>query len=213
MRQPREAPDTRTRILEAAIERFGRDGFGATLRTIAADAGVSAPTIIKYFGSKEELHATCDEHVLAVTASHKTDALRSADLPGAVVAQLAVLDEFQPLVRYLVRSVMAGGDVARNLIEQTRAHALAWMREGVRAGHVRPSRDEEARVKLVLSVTLGWMVQSVLTADEDLSDLDTGFWRREMHDVMLTALEVSSKGLLTDRALLDEYLLYMSEPP
>src|SRR5690606_106203 len=43
----------RARIRDAAIDRFGRSGFDASVRTIAADAGVSAASIIKHYGSKE----------------------------------------------------------------------------------------------------------------------------------------------------------------
>ena len=43
------------RIRNAALLRFARDGFGVGLRTIAADAGVTAGLIAHHFGSKDGL--------------------------------------------------------------------------------------------------------------------------------------------------------------
>lgn len=49
--------ETRTRILEAALELFAANGFeGASTRTIAERAGVNLPAIQYYFGSKEGLY-------------------------------------------------------------------------------------------------------------------------------------------------------------
>ncbi|SPL88189.1 Transcriptional regulator, TetR family [[Actinomadura] parvosata subsp. kistnae] len=53
----RSAP-TRRAILEAARTRFAKDGYDrATIRAIAADAGVSAAMVVRYFGSKADLFA------------------------------------------------------------------------------------------------------------------------------------------------------------
>src|SRR5438128_288264 len=56
---PRRRGDaTRTRILDAARRRFGSDGFErATIRAIAADAGVDPKLVMRYFGNKEGLFA------------------------------------------------------------------------------------------------------------------------------------------------------------
>lgn len=47
---------TRNDVLAAARRRFARHAYSdVTVRDIAADAGVSAPLVMKYFGSKEQL--------------------------------------------------------------------------------------------------------------------------------------------------------------
>jgi len=43
------------RIRDAAIERFGEQGFSVGLRPIAEAAGVSAALVIHHFGSKDGL--------------------------------------------------------------------------------------------------------------------------------------------------------------
>ena len=52
----RNAAATRQAILDAAHNRFAKEGYdGASLREIAADAKVDAALVSRYFGSKEEL--------------------------------------------------------------------------------------------------------------------------------------------------------------
>ncbi|WP_371628193.1 TetR family transcriptional regulator [Streptomyces sp. NBC_00341] len=49
---------TRQAVLDAARARFAADGFNATtIRKIAADAGVDAALVMRYFRSKDELFA------------------------------------------------------------------------------------------------------------------------------------------------------------
>ncbi|MEO3796709.1 TetR family transcriptional regulator [Nonomuraea sp. B10E15] len=53
----RSAP-TRRAILEAARARFAKDGYEkTTIRGIAADAGVTAAMVVRYYGSKADLFA------------------------------------------------------------------------------------------------------------------------------------------------------------
>jgi AcrR family transcriptional regulator len=55
-RRSRNGAATRSAILDAARNRFARDGYdGAGLREIAAEVGVDAALVIRYFGSKEGL--------------------------------------------------------------------------------------------------------------------------------------------------------------
>jgi AcrR family transcriptional regulator len=50
------APDTRAAILASAREQFATAGFsGATIRGIAAEAGVDAALVHHYFGTKDDL--------------------------------------------------------------------------------------------------------------------------------------------------------------
>ncbi len=57
-KRKRDAAATREAILEAATRRFASDGYErAGAREIAADAGVTAALVNRYFGSKEGLFA------------------------------------------------------------------------------------------------------------------------------------------------------------
>ena len=56
--RPRNASQTRADILSAARRRFGAEGYErTTLRAVAADVGVDAALVIRYFGSKQDLFA------------------------------------------------------------------------------------------------------------------------------------------------------------
>jgi AcrR family transcriptional regulator len=58
----RSSEDTKAAILAAARERFGAAGFqAATIRAIAADAGIDPSMVMRYFGSKDKLFAAAAE--------------------------------------------------------------------------------------------------------------------------------------------------------
>lgn len=75
---------TRKVILEAARARFARDGFtGATIRKIAADAGVDPSLVMQYFGSKDDLFAS----VMAVGPNTMSRISNAFDGPGDGVGE------------------------------------------------------------------------------------------------------------------------------
>ncbi|RMI31668.1 TetR/AcrR family transcriptional regulator [Nocardia stercoris] len=55
---PRRSDATRAAILDAARKRFAEDGFRkATIRAIAADAGIDPSMVMRYYGNKDGLFA------------------------------------------------------------------------------------------------------------------------------------------------------------
>ncbi len=59
---PRRSDATRAEILRAARSRFAADGFQrATIRAIAADAGIDPSMVMRYYGSKGALVAAAAE--------------------------------------------------------------------------------------------------------------------------------------------------------
>ena len=59
---PRRSDATRAAILAAARERFASDGYErATIRAIAADAGIDPSMVMRYYGNKEKLFAAAAE--------------------------------------------------------------------------------------------------------------------------------------------------------
>ena len=59
---PGQADATRDRIVQAARERFAREGFErTTIRAVAADAAIDPAMVMRYFGSKEGLFAAASE--------------------------------------------------------------------------------------------------------------------------------------------------------
>jgi len=71
--QPR-GDATRDKLLNAAIDVFGRYGFdGATTRKLADAAGVNLQAIPYYFGGKEGLFIAAAEHLASLIGGHVAD--------------------------------------------------------------------------------------------------------------------------------------------
>jgi AcrR family transcriptional regulator len=199
----------RARIRDAAIRRFGVDGFGASVRAIAADAGVSPGLVIHHFGSKEGLRAVCDEHVLRVIREAETDAFTQR-APADWLSQLATLDEFAPLVGYLVQALLAGGDLAATLLRRMTEDAEQYLADAVAAGRMRPSRDPAARASFLVDVGIGAVLSFVRRHPPVDGDYRTTL-RAYAEANSLPALELYTEGLLTDSSLLDTYLQYLEK--
>lgn len=191
------------RIRDAAIEQFGEHGFGVGLRAIAETAGVSAALVIHHFGSKEGLRKACEEHIADEIRNTKSEALQSND-PATWFAQLAEIEEYAPLMAYVVRSMQSGGELANMLWRRMIDNAEEYMEEGVRAGTIKPSRDPKARAKY-LAMTGGGAFLLYLQMHETPTDL-RAVLRDYSRDMILPALEVYTNGLLTDRTMYDAFL-------
>jgi AcrR family transcriptional regulator len=151
----RNAADTRERILSAARIRFSHFSYeNVGTREIAADAGVDAALVSRYFGSKEKLFIEVlnggfqvENHLVQL----QDDPSRLADL-GTHLATQVMHDpgdeaEFDAL-RVLLR---ASGDPAVAAIVSQRFHAefvlpLAKLLRG---------RDAEMRAALIASYVIG----------------------------------------------------------
>lgn len=191
------------RIRDAAIEQFGEHGFGVGLRSIAEAAGVSAALVIHHFGSKDGLRKACDEFVAEEIRTGKSAAMRSND-PATWLSQIAEVESYAPLMAYLVRSMVSGGELAKMLWQRMIDNAEAYLQEGVQAGTVKPSRDPKARAKY-LGITNGGGFLLYLQMHETPTDL-RAVLRDYARDMVLPALEIYSQGLLTDRTMYDAFL-------
>lgn len=93
------------RILDAAFEVFGENGFqGTTLRQIAARAGISAGTIYNYFSDKDKLFEAAvgrgwDLFVAGLEEIRASRALRADRVASLVGSGFATLEKAYPLVR------------------------------------------------------------------------------------------------------------------
>jgi AcrR family transcriptional regulator len=106
---------TREAILAAARKRFGDYGYdGATIRGIAADAGVDAALVHHFYGSKERLFAA---------------AMRLPLVPGEVIAAALAPGAREPgrsLGEHLLATVLGAWDVA-----EVRSTFLGLLRSAV----------------------------------------------------------------------------------
>jgi AcrR family transcriptional regulator len=100
-------------IAAAAVRCFAREGFGASLRTVAAEAGVSAALIVHHFGSKQGLVEACDARVLGVA----DEKLRLMNTEGMAAAAAWVIEVMQEgtVQAYVSRALVEGGDAGKRL--------------------------------------------------------------------------------------------------
>lgn len=84
MRKPRDAADTRERVLQAAEELFSAHGFaGTSLADIAQRSGISDGLILHHFQNKKNLYQQVLENLAARYSKVLFDAQRSAETPQA----------------------------------------------------------------------------------------------------------------------------------
>lgn len=198
---------TRARILEAALRRFAAEGLSAPLRTIATDAGVSPGLIIHHFGSADQLRLACDRHVMEETTRSKTDLLTPGAGAAAMLTQLAQLEEYTPLIGYVLRRLQAGGTPARRLIDGFVADATNYLRQAETDGAVNPSRDLPARARLLTEQGLGALLLQLPAQKEplDLAELPAQL-KDYTARIIAPALELYTTPLLSDSTLLATYL-------
>jgi len=199
----------RARIREAAIECFAADGFDAPFRTIAAHAGVSPALITHHFGSKHALRAECDAEVLRQYRVLKTDGVSR---PSAhLLEALSAPGMSATVLVYMLRVILAGGTSAREFIDHLIDDMRQVMADGVASGLLRPSRNEEARLRYLTYQTMGALVVQFVTTPDASPEEFVASLRTGQHDTILPTLELLTEGLLADRSMLDDYLAYVAE--
>lgn len=201
----------RARIRDAAIECFAAEGFAASFRRISERAGVSPGLITHHFRSKNALRAECDAEVLRRYRDLKSGAV---DRPSAHLLEvLGGASVSATLMVYILRVIHAGGEPARELFDHVISDMRPVMAHSVETGLVRPSRDEDARLRYLSYQTLGAMLVQFLMAPSQDPEQFAASMRAENADTVLPMLELLTEGMLADRRLLDEYVQYLWEPP
>jgi len=150
----------RARILDAAIGIFADQGGAASIRTIAAAAGVSPALITHHFGTKEALKAECDERVLDAYTELKMAGIAN---PAASMSLVDGTDEAEAervsaMSAYMLRAFLDGGDTAREFYRRLVAQMSEIMSAAVAEGMVRPVCVDENHLRYLAGTTLGFML-------------------------------------------------------
>ncbi|MBF6482924.1 TetR family transcriptional regulator [Nocardia otitidiscaviarum] len=205
---------TRARIRDAAIAVFGEQGFGVGVRAIATAAGVSPGLVNHHFGSKDGLREACDEYVRAVVREAKVESMERPS-PSGLLRQIAEIEEYAPLIAYLVRSFQAGGSLAAAFFEHMVEDVEHYLSAGIAAGTLRAPSDLAAMARFLATTNGGGMMMFLqLYATEHPGPVDYRKALREYADrMMLPALELYTHGLLTDSMMLDTLLAQRQDNP
>ena len=200
-------PDTsrtssQERILEVAREEFAEHGYhGAKLAKIARRAGLSHPTLLYHFNSKEDLYAA----VIAAAVTdwaHDTEDAASAGLSGFAQVE-AILDAgfgflatHRDFVRIVRREALDGGgrleemlgDYARPFVER----AVAFLEREVEAGRLRP-HDPLELMQVYYGTVFTYFsdagLRERLTGDDPLTPAALERHRRALSELLRPALD------------------------
>jgi AcrR family transcriptional regulator len=168
----RRADQTRVSILECAKAAFNQRPYGeVSLKDIASEVGVSAPLIIKYYGTKENLYEAQLDFTEAAERLSKVDFSEM----GKHLARLAVTsadDSPNSLVRKLAD---AGGNrhIVDTLGKVFRQQVVAPVLERVAAESLMESpTDAEMRAEAAMSMVIGLALMRRLVTQEYFHEAD-----------------------------------------
>lgn len=161
----RNAAITRASILDSARKRFAREGYdGASLREIAADAGVDAALISRYFGSKDELFIevldlACEPNLELFGGDPATFGMR--------MAKTLVDDEQDDmkLELFLIMLLSASSPKAAEMVRRTGRNKFYKFFEDWLGGP-----DVEVRTRLASSLMMGMSLSRVIDGAFELDD-------------------------------------------
>lgn len=189
---------TQARIRDAAISRFAEDGPAATVRAIAAEAGVSPGLVIHHYGTMSDLRKACDRHVAATIRDRKTRAMAA----GTGLDPLAALREDTggaPIMRYLARTLVDGSTEVAALVDEMVADATTYMEQGVASGILNPTEHAEERAAVLTLWSLGALVLheharrilgvELVGSAENLAETGTAYFRG--------ATDILSRGVIS----------------
>lgn len=156
---------TRALIEEAARQRFGADGYAkATIRAIAADAGIDPALVMRYFGTKQALFA----------AAVRFD-LRLPDLAAVPRAQVGHLLADHFFRRWeeddTLMALLRVACTDQSGIDQLRALFGAQLVPAIARLHAGDAGQAALRAALVASQMLGMALTRYILALQPLADM------------------------------------------
>ncbi|WP_172149409.1 TetR/AcrR family transcriptional regulator [Pseudomonas tumuqii] len=173
----------RQAISTAGVALFERQGFqNTTIEQIAQEAGVSAPTVFKYFGSKQEILLEMlqkgDERALREAREHiaeMDDPLDALCYLEKVLVDQALAMLPAPIWRELLLHVLGGGhnglpDSYRRMNDALRGEIAGLLRDLQAAGKLRADLDVDLAAFLLNDYSHLQMLR--LTSSDPL-DLET----------------------------------------
>jgi AcrR family transcriptional regulator len=156
---------TRRRILDAARRTFAEIGFErATIRAIAAEAGVDKSSVIQYFGTKQRLFRESLDFSIDLDGLTSDDPGRSAENYLRAMLERGALPD-SPMV-VLMRTSLTSEDAAQMMREHVTAQAIDQIAAGVEGP------DARLRAALAGAVMFGITVHRNLLRMPDLADAD-----------------------------------------
>lgn len=192
------APDVRTRILQEATRLFASRGYdGTSIQEIAEAVGITRPTLVYHYGSKERLR----DEVLGTMLSRWRE-----ELPRVLAAATTGSDRFRSALAALISWFRADPhraallvremlDRPEGMVELFRAHLQPWtslitdyVRRGQAEGRVREGVDPEAYVLQILNTVIATVATGEATRHVLAEPPDADRQLDELHRIARTSL-------------------------
>ena len=156
-------------ILAAAAAAFARRGFHATtVHDIAAEAGISAGLLYRYFAGKDDVVVALVE---AYVAEVHTAIERAETLTGAIEAVFASADDERAEGRLFIEVLAESlrnprvDDVVRRAETRVSVALADRIQAAQRAGEASPDLDPDAAAELVLALGDGLALRAARASD------------------------------------------------
>lgn len=165
------------------MEVFAEHGNkGATIRAIAKRAGVSPALLQHHFGTKEQLRAACDEHVLDYLRQGVTAGIDEGQL-GQPSFATEIYRTAPPVLRYLVRALVddspGSAMIFERIVELTTPYLIGRDQ----------SLDPRLRAAVLVAMRLGMVVLSPQLSKVIGADLLSDEGARKVGAAMLDILD------------------------
>jgi AcrR family transcriptional regulator len=146
--RPRDAEATKAAIVQAARQRFAAEGYDrATIRAVAADAGIDPALVMRYYGSKEGLFAAAAVFDLRLP---DPNGLPRAKLGAGIVDHFITRWEEDDTLQALLRAAVTNPAAAARMRE-----VFATQVAPVLATVIADRRTAASRAGLIASHLLG----------------------------------------------------------
>jgi TetR/AcrR family transcriptional regulator, repressor for uid operon len=169
-------PERRHRILDAAEACFARNGFHrTTMNDVAAEAGMSAGNLYRYFANKEAIVTGLTERDREMIAADFESIAREPDFFDAFAAlgRKHLIDEPKEktiLVMEIWSEAARNAQIAElctGLDRAVREDLLRMLETARTQGAVHPATDIPAAASMILTLADGLMKRRALEADFD----------------------------------------------
>jgi AcrR family transcriptional regulator len=145
----RQAEETRTAILDAAVRVLARGVASLSIPDVAREAGVSVPTVYRHFGTKQELLDAIYPHAEKRAGRAFVPPTSLADLRAGIRSLVDHLDAFDDLARAAMAS--PGAEEARQRSMPRRLALIGAMVDTVEPPLPPAARDRIVRLVVVLT--------------------------------------------------------------
>ena len=197
--------ETRARIITAAVQVFGSEGYErASTRQISDAAGVNPPALQYYFDSKDGLHRACAQFIIDEVNVLISPSLRSAEIALASRQPDRALDALCDLIDVLVGFSVTHIHAAdwKPFMARAQADGAGPAATLIRDGIVFPLHDSAARLVGAVIGRSAQDIQTRLRASAVLSQMSAFHLNRESTLACLGWSDLGDGRLTKVRAVL-----------